>query len=203
MASLPARNEEYRSKEYWDQRYSQEAEDFDWFKSYGEISSTIHEIIPDKSARILMLGCGNSKLPEEMYDDGYKNIVNIDYSQVIIDKMQRRHVEQRPELTWLEMDIRDLKFADNVFDVAIDKGTMDAMMTSKGDVWDPPAQVIEDCDREVTEVVRVLKKGTGRFIYLTFGQPHFRKRYLTKPQTTLEVKELGDFFHYYLYILRT
>ncbi|KAF4569940.1 hypothetical protein EYR36_009746 [Pleurotus pulmonarius] len=187
----------------WDQRYSQEAEDFDWFKSYGEISSTIHEIIPDKSARILMLGCGNSKLPEEMYDDGYKNIVNIDYSQVIIDKMQRRHVEQRPELTWLEMDIRDLKFADNVFDVAIDKGTMDAMMTSKGDVWDPPAQVIEDCDREVTEVVRVLKKGTGRFIYLTFGQPHFRKRYLTKPQTTLEVKELGDFFHYYLYILRT
>ncbi|KAF4593218.1 hypothetical protein EYR40_008923 [Pleurotus pulmonarius] len=125
------------------------------------------------------------------------------YSQVIIDKMQRRHVEQRPELTWLEMDIRDLKFADNVFDVAIDKGTMDAMMTSKGDVWDPPAQVIEDCDREVTEVVRVLKKGTGRFIYLTFGQPHFRKRYLTKPQTTLEVKELGDFFHYYLYILRT
>ncbi len=52
------------------------------------------------------------------------------------------------------MDIRDLKFADNVFDVAIDKGmhtecwstnaletnrrssgTMDAMMTSKGDVW--------------------------------------------------------------------
>ncbi|KDQ26906.1 hypothetical protein PLEOSDRAFT_1093840 [Pleurotus ostreatus PC15] len=205
MASLPAKNEEYRSKEYWDQRYSQEDEDssFDWFKSYGEISSTIHDIIPDKAARILMLGCGNSKLTEQMYDDGYKNIVNIDYSQVVIDKMQRRHAERRPELTWLEMDIRDLKFADDAFDVAIDKGTMDAMMTSKGDVWDPPAQVIEDCEREVMEVVRVLKKGTGRFVYLTFGQPHFRKRYLTKPQTTLEVKELGDFFHYYLYILRT
>ncbi|KAG9223814.1 hypothetical protein CCMSSC00406_0004845 [Pleurotus cornucopiae] len=127
---------------------------FDWFKSYGEISSTIHDIIPDKAARILMLGCGNSKLTEEMYDDGYKNIANIDYSQVVIDKMQRRHAGRRPELTWLEMDIRDLKFADDAFDVAIDKGTMDAMMTSKGDVWDPPAQVIEDCDREVMEVVR-------------------------------------------------
>ncbi|KAJ8694927.1 hypothetical protein PTI98_007561 [Pleurotus ostreatus] len=72
---------------------------FDWFKSYGEISSTIHDIIPDRAARILMLGCGNSKLTEQMYDDGYKNIVNIDYSQVVIDKMQRRHAERRPELT--------------------------------------------------------------------------------------------------------
>ena len=27
-----------------------------------------------------MLGCGNSKLSEEMYDDGYRNIVNIDVS---------------------------------------------------------------------------------------------------------------------------
>jgi len=33
------------------------------------------------------------------------------------------------------MDIRELKFDDNSFDVAIDKGTMNAMMTAKGDVW--------------------------------------------------------------------
>lgn len=34
-----------------------------------------------------------------------------------------------------EMDVRDLSFDDESFDVAIDKGTMDAMMTAKGDVW--------------------------------------------------------------------
>ena len=33
------------------------------------------------------------------------------------------------------MDVRDLKFDDESFDVAIDKGTMDAMMTLKGDIW--------------------------------------------------------------------
>lgn len=27
-----------------------------------------------------MLGCGNSKLSEEMYDDGYHHIVNVDVS---------------------------------------------------------------------------------------------------------------------------
>ena len=39
---------------------------FDWFKSYPDISHIIHELIPDKSARILMLGCGNSRLSEEV-----------------------------------------------------------------------------------------------------------------------------------------
>ncbi|KAG5647515.1 hypothetical protein DXG03_009452 [Asterophora parasitica] len=80
---------------------------------------------------------------------------------------------------------------------------MDAMMTSKGDVWDPPEQVVTDCTKEVNETLRVLRKGKGLFIYLTFGQPHFRKRYLTRPGSTLEIKELGEAFHYYLYIVRT
>ena len=34
-----------------------------------------------------------------------------------------------------EMDVRNLTFQADSFDVAIDKGTMDAMMTAKGDVW--------------------------------------------------------------------
>lgn len=149
-----------------------------------------------------MLGCGNSTLSEDLWDDGYHNIVNVDYSAVLIDRMRKRHSQDRPEMEWLEMDVRNLSFQADSFDVAIDKGTMDAMMTAKGDVWDPPQQVVDDCTKEVDETLRVLKKG-GLFIYLTFGQPHFRRRFLTRPGTTLEIKELGDAFHYYLYIMRS
>ncbi|GJE98572.1 S-adenosyl-L-methionine-dependent methyltransferase [Phanerochaete sordida] len=200
---LPEKNEEYGTKEYWDKRYSQESEDssFDWFKKYEDIADLIREVIPDKSSRILMLGCGNSTLSEDMYDDGYKNIVNADYSGILIEKMRHKHEETRPEMTWHEMDVRDLKFDSESMDVAIDKGTMDAMMTAKADVWDPPEEVIENCTREVNEVLRVLRPG-GVFLYLTFGQPHFRKRYLTRPGTTLEIRQLGEAFHYYLYIVR-
>jgi len=101
------------------------------------------------------------------------------------------------------MDIRSLAFESGEFDVAIDKGTMDAMMTAKGDVWDPPQRVIDDCTKEVDEVLRVLRKNTGVFIYLTFGQPHFRRKFLTREDTTLEIKRIGEAFHYYFYILRT
>ncbi|KAI0792029.1 S-adenosyl-L-methionine-dependent methyltransferase [Abortiporus biennis] len=202
---LPQKNEEYGTKEYWDQRYSQESEEdsFDWFKSYEDIAPILRDLIPDKNARILMLGCGNSKLSEEMYDDGYTNIVNLDYSGILIEKMRHKHASLRPKMEWLEMDVRELKFDANSFDIAIDKGTMDAMMTAKGDVWDPPQEVIDNCNREVSEVLRVLQKGRGVFIYLTFGQPHFRKRYLTRPNTQLEIKALGEAFHYYLYIVKT
>ncbi|KAK0467185.1 S-adenosyl-L-methionine-dependent methyltransferase [Desarmillaria tabescens] len=138
-----------------------------------------------------------------MYDDGYKNIVNVDYSSVVIEQMQKRHGVDRSEMEWRVMDVRELEFGDDHFDVAIDKGTMDAMMTAKGDVWDPPEQVVSDCTKEVDEVIRVLRKSTGLFLYLTFGQPHFRRRFLTRPETSLQIKELGEAFHYYLYIVRT
>lgn len=39
---------------------------FDWFKTYSDISDIIRGLIPDKSARILMLGCGNSTLSEDV-----------------------------------------------------------------------------------------------------------------------------------------
>ncbi|KAH9913991.1 S-adenosyl-L-methionine-dependent methyltransferase [Epithele typhae] len=200
---LPQKNEEYGSKEYWDQRYNLESEEqsFDWFKSYADVADLLREIVPVKSSRILMLGCGNSTLSQDMYEDGFKNIVNTDYSRVLIEKMRHKHA-YAPEMEWHEMDIRDLKFETDTFDVAIDKGTMDAMMTAKADVWDPPEEVVQNCNREVDEVLRVLKKG-GVFIYLTFGQPHFRKRYLERPETTLEIRKIGEAFHYYLYIVRT
>jgi len=95
---------------------------------------------------------------------------------------------------------------------------MDAMMTAKGDVWNPPEEVVNNCNQEVDQVLRYVPmilpcptrhhnrdrvlRPNGTFIYLTFGQPHFRRRYLQREKTILEIKELGETFHYYLYALR-
>lgn len=34
--------------------------------------------------RILVLGCGNADFSEDLYDDGYTNVVNVDISSVVI-----------------------------------------------------------------------------------------------------------------------
>ena len=39
---------------------------FDWFKSYNDIADIMRELIPDKSSKILMLGCGNSTLSQDV-----------------------------------------------------------------------------------------------------------------------------------------
>lgn len=210
-ANLPPTNEGYGTHEYWEKRYAKESDGrtFDWFLSPSYLIPFFEELTADidisKDARILMLGCGNSALGEVLYDAGWKNIVNIDYSKIVIEQMQERHAEKRPEMTWLEMDVMDLKFRENEFDLIIDKGTMDAMLTTKGDPWNPPEKDVKACTQEVSEALRVLRKRPGsKFAYFTFGQPHFRKRYMqNRPNFTLIHREIGppEGFAYFLYIL--
>jgi len=116
--------------------YNREADDasFDWFKTYEEIKHLINRFVPSKTSRIVMLGCGNSTLSRDLYDDGYKRVDNIDYSDVVIEKMKRVN-EEKTEMTWVVGDIRDLPFENESVDVCIDKGTMDALLTGVKDVW--------------------------------------------------------------------
>jgi ubiquinone/menaquinone biosynthesis C-methylase UbiE len=77
-------------------------------------------------------------------------------------------------------------------------GTMDALMCDRGDVWDPSEELIAEVKGEVDEVVRVLKVG-GAFLYLTFGQPHFRKRHLQRDCWEIKTTTMGEAFHYFFY----
>lgn len=49
-------------------------------------------------AAVLNLGCGNSKLAEDMHDDGYRNITNVDISSAVIEKMSARNVHRKPPM---------------------------------------------------------------------------------------------------------
>lgn len=74
-----------------------------------------------------MVGCGNSKLSGQMFKNGYSNVVNIDISPSVITQMK----EQFPDLVWQVMDATDLQYKDGQFDVVMDKGTLDALISGK------------------------------------------------------------------------
>ncbi len=74
----------------------------------------------DKMAPLLMVGCGNSAMGYDMSIDGYSNVVNIDYSDVVVDKCRERY----PDLEYHCVDVREMNiFPDSGFQYVIDKGT--------------------------------------------------------------------------------
>jgi hypothetical protein len=41
-----------------------------------------------------VLGCGNAKFSEDLYDAGFKNIYNVDISSVVIKQMKVRNKQR-------------------------------------------------------------------------------------------------------------
>ena len=67
---------------YRNDRYSKESE-YDWLGDYKSFKDLIHKHVK-KQDRILMVGCGNSKLSQQMFEDGFTNILSTDISEVCI-----------------------------------------------------------------------------------------------------------------------
>jgi SAM-dependent methyltransferase len=175
-AAAAPHNGVFKEKGYWEQRFAIEDE-YDWLLTFAHMERQLVPLLhPDD--RILIVGCGNSTLSADLYDHGYHHITNIDYSPTVIEKMAAMHGTERPGMAWLEQDMTDLRFDTGSFDVVLDKASMDALMVSEGDVWAPNEDTVHATDRMCHGVSRVLKDATGRFVQISFAQPHFRTKYL-------------------------
>ncbi|KAL3621211.1 hypothetical protein CASFOL_036123 [Castilleja foliolosa] len=198
----PATVSEYLDPHYWDRRFAQE-EHYEWFKDYSHFRHLILQHIKP-SAAVLEIGCGNSQLCVELYKDGITELTCIDLSSVAVEKMKQRLASNGcNEIKVLEADMLDLPFEDECFDVVIEKGTMDVLFVDSGDPWNPEPVTVSKVMAMLGNVHRVLKPH-GIFISITFGQPHFRRRFFHAPTFTwsIEWQTFGDGFHYFFYILK-
>ncbi len=71
------------------------------------------------------------------------------------------------ETRWSVMDVRKLQFPDGSIDVAIDKGTLDAMI--HGSLWDPPEDVRSNVGQYVDEVKHLLSRQVFKWCWLLKG----------------------------------
>ncbi|KAH0726052.1 hypothetical protein KY284_001917 [Solanum tuberosum] len=155
---------------YWDTRYVQEAGSFDWYQCYSALRPYVRHCV-STSSRVLMVGCGNAVMSEDMVKDGYEEIVNVDISTVAIDMMKRKY-EDVPQMKYLQMDVRDMSFfPDESFDAVIDKGTLDSLMCGTNAPM-CAAQMLG-------EVSRLLKNG-GVYMLITYGDPRARMPHLNR-----------------------
>ncbi|KAL2897573.1 EEF1A lysine methyltransferase 4 [Bienertia sinuspersici] len=155
---------------YWDARYIQESGSFDWYQRYSALRPFVRKFIPT-SSRVLMVGCGNAVMSEEMVKDGYEEIMNVDISSVAIDMMKRKHAHI-PQLKYMEMDVKDMSFfPDDSFGSVIDKGTLDSLMCAT----DAPMSA----SRMLGEISRLLMPG-GIYMLITYGDPNARMSHLMR-----------------------
>ncbi|XP_059778041.1 EEF1A lysine methyltransferase 4 isoform X2 [Balaenoptera ricei] len=135
LPELPEKNYEYREVQYWDQRYRGAADSppYEWFGDFSSFRDLLEpELRPED--RILVLGCGNSALSYELFLGGFPDVTSVDYSSVVVAAMRDRYAHV-PKLRWETMDVRALGFPSGSFDVVLEKGTLDALLTGEQDPW--------------------------------------------------------------------
>ncbi|CUG91263.1 methyltransferase, putative [Bodo saltans] len=101
----------YSTSGYWDERYRWANDDeiledtFDWYVPYAIRTSDgvmfaeglglreeILSLVPKQRSalKVLILGCGTSSIGEMMYDDGFRDVLCVDFSEQCIARMTRR-----------------------------------------------------------------------------------------------------------------
>lgn len=64
----------------FDTFFDRDSEQFDWYQRYGGLKELLNQYVK-KTDAILMAGAGNSRLSEEMVNDGYQKLMNVDVSR--------------------------------------------------------------------------------------------------------------------------
>lgn len=162
---LPSSHTQFQLKDYWEKFFQKRKSPFEWYGEYLDLCHILHKYIKTNN-KILVVGCGNSKLSEDLYDVGFQSIDNIDISEVVIKQMSSRNKSKRPLMTYQVADILHMSSCGQaVYDCVIDKGTLDAICVNKEQL------TLEKVDRMFSEIKRVLKPN-GRYLCVSLCQEH-------------------------------
>ncbi|CAJ1335415.1 unnamed protein product [Effrenium voratum] len=132
------------SLEYWEDFYEDRRSTYDTLYGYEDLRPLLLSLVrPSRQLRVLHVGCGTSNVTQGLWRDGFRQILNIDFSQVVVKLMSERWVEKCPDdsegVQWRHMDLTDLsQLPAASFDLAIEKFTLDAILCeAKEDLTDP------------------------------------------------------------------
>eukprot|EP00914_Ancora_sagittata_P004958 GHVO01010322.1.p1 GENE.GHVO01010322.1~~GHVO01010322.1.p1 ORF type:complete len:222 (+),score=31.93 GHVO01010322.1:29-667(+) len=200
---------QYGKIEYWNERYTRDTEPFEWFQRWSGIRDIVTATVPDKKSHILVVGCGNSRISEEMFDEGYTNQINIDASMVVIEACKERY-DSKKGLNYEVLDVTHMqRFQSGTFDAVIDKALLDSILC--GDSGTDMA------GNMLKEIQRVLRPN-GVYICVSYGKQLYRMPYLAgenediwtietktipKPRLVQGAVDLPDSEgHHYVYICK-
>ena len=147
-------------------------------------------------------------MSEELYEEGFEDITNIDFSPKVIMSIEEKYKTKYPKMVFKVMDVLNMQeIQTGSFNIVFDKATLDSILC--GDNSGNNAQ------KMINEIYRVLSPG-GKYICITYGDPEHRKKYfetqqwsnlsvdkISKPNSNINSNEDINYknFHY-IYIMK-
>jgi hypothetical protein len=189
----------YATKVYWDARFATEKH-YEWLCEWCDLAPLLTPLLqppPPAGGPILwVLGNGTSTLPSDLCAAFPASaVLATDYSEVVIDSCQRQAAAaaaaapaRQPAFAVADMlDLGGALGAHAHFgrvDAVFDKGALDALVSAQGDSWRAAPELLAVSARVARGVHAALRPG-GRYIMLSFSQPHFRAPHLLQQQQQL------------------
>jgi len=191
---------------YWERRYStrdkgDSQDDVDdrgagWLCQYaGPLQQTLVSVTrEDRTRRILNLGCGVDRLSEDVYADGFRNLVSVDIAPAAVKEMQSRTADTMPDAKWMVDDALGMDLASQSVDVVVDKGTLDGILALSAP-FTSAMQVLG-------EVQRVLKvEGSYLLAISSAGNSEAQLLpLLALPHLSMNVQRTPDLGGYFLFV---
>ncbi|KAF5019203.1 hypothetical protein F66182_8808 [Fusarium sp. NRRL 66182] len=121
---------DFEKQSYWHERFSSEKA-FEWLLPSADFMPLIQPILDrldPPTARILHIGFGTSDLQNHFRSRGFRNILNVDFEPLAIDR--GRHLEEQAfgdvKMRYGVQDATQLDLTEK-FDLIVDKSTVDAI----------------------------------------------------------------------------
>lgn len=148
-------------------------------------SVLIHDTFPDKSARILELGCGGGRVGLGMVKDGYTNLTITDFSPVMVDIARGVFAEAGlADRAVIEIaNACQLAYPDKTWDGII--FAFNGLMCTRGQ---------SDRLEALAEIYRVLKPA-GKFLFTANDREKGEHADLWKKESVLPGCQKGDRWH--------
>lgn len=145
-------------KSHWDTVYRTKRPDqVSWYRPHLEVSlELVAEAAPNRDARIIDVGGGESTLVDDLLTRGYRNLAILDISSTALEVAKARLGDAANKVQWLCGDVTSFAFTRHQYDVWHDRAVFHFM--------------IESAQRAayVRQVAHAVKPG-GHVIVATFG----------------------------------
>jgi len=98
-------------KKHWETIYqTKQPNEVSWTEEKPSVSlGLIHSFNPSKSAKIIDIGGGDSKLVDYLLAEGYSDLSVLDISGAAIERAKKRLGKKSNQITWIVQDVLDFK----------------------------------------------------------------------------------------------